>query len=59
MKNKLLELIKDQTDMYAYNEIINNNYSIKELFEILENLIMFNRDIEDLKNLRMKVNEVK
>lgn len=42
MKEKLLELIKDQTDMYSYNEIVNCNYSIKELADILATLIKFN-----------------
>lgn len=42
IKRKLLELIEQETDMYAYQEVVNNNYSIDELIEILENLIKFN-----------------
>lgn len=43
IREKLLELIKEQTDTYAYQEVVNSNYSIEDLIEILENLIKFNK----------------
>lgn len=42
-RKRLLELIKKETDMYSYQEVVNNNYSIEELIEILETLIKYNK----------------
>lgn len=47
MKEKLLELIETQTDTYAYREIVENDYSVTELAEILATLIKFNESEED------------
>lgn len=47
MREKLLELIETQTDMYAYNEVVNENYSNSELAEILATLIKFNESEEE------------
>ena len=42
IRERLLELIKEQTDTCAYQEVVNSNYSIEDLIEILENLVKFN-----------------
>ena len=46
IKKKLLELIKEQTDMYAYNEVVAGNYSASELADILAQLVKYN-EIEE------------
>ena len=38
IKYELLNKIETLTDSYAYNEILNSNYSNRELFQILEQL---------------------
>ena len=48
IKEKILELIKEQTDMYAYKEVLEGNYSAGELAEILAQLVKYNE--KDLEN---------
>ena len=43
MKEELLKQIAEQTDMYAYDEILHSNYSIEELQEVLDTLKKFNK----------------
>ena len=43
MKEKLLKEIEELTDMYAFNEIKNENYSEDELKEVLETLKRFSK----------------
>lgn len=43
MREKLLELIKEETDMYSYNEIVNANYNESDLIKILDTLVNLNR----------------
>lgn len=43
MREKLLELIKEETDMYSYNEIVNENYNESDLIKILDTLVKINR----------------
>ena len=47
MKEKLLELIETQTDTYSYREILDNNFRVSELAEILATLIKYNESEEE------------